>query len=1021
MLKLSSIISQHLTIKLIALVVALFAVVLTSFWGAQQAHAQAASGTFAQETNLNNISKAIKYFSLLRICGIEDSENDRGFKKEISGDDIDKGPRWWMWNSIEGVHIGKNIDQWGDQNGKSNCNGEKDEMPGWINAAFSYLGVKVDGGRASLESLGYKCAIESGTYKCKNDLAREPSSTTGSVLNKLKSLPYLGGTDPTGSSTIKYKAASYLSALGELKTTCGGVKGGSTNIISIKIVDSKTGVIKTESWGMSNPKEEPLFIPFERKKDVYDFNNKPCSDTISSLTSNNAEAYAQWIGMDICRNSFPAQSNNSVFIEACAKGAVNKFDYISCAKAGGTVNTATGGANLQNACFLGQGLPTDSGGKTVGEICYNTLKYTADGLLGACIAGGVNRDNPNYCASNYPVNDNLSANPNKPIVDPNKDRREACLEGAALKLTDTILETATPTDPEDPAATDGTSCGIEGLGWVICPLLGFLGSISDTAFDFLSTSFLETSADYVQVGGPAYNAWVVMRNFANVAFVIVFLIIIFSQLTGYGVTNYGVKKMLPRLVIAAILVNISFFICQVAIDLSNILGYSLKSLFDSIGTLVQPASTVSADATGNGLGIALIVAGVIAGGVTLLFSITVPILLAVVLALLMIVLILLGRTALIILLLIISPLAFVAYLLPNTEDWFKKWYKLFFSLLLLFPIIAVVFGASGLAGKIIYDSAGDDMVRQLMGIGIAVIPLFIVPSLLKGALSATGQLGAKLSGLANKAGGNIGGKYKSTSRLAALNEARRRNAQIRRAQITGGVYTGKNPLSKLSSAASGAFNASRISGTAGTKLAQQSAALANKLDVEDIDAANAQIKQANISDADLKRVAGGEAVKGINGRDGAARAAAMMEQTRRGNFGDLQSSWNGMLGESPAVKRRVAQAFSSFAEKPGFIGQGVLGQLSRSEGVAGEQTLEYLAANGGDRYSAQKVASTSKEELGYLLSQQTTATATNPTGGIQGELIDAANEAFSNPDISGLIGNNRNAIMDIATNPAPRR
>lgn len=624
----------------------------------------------------------------------------------------------------------------------------------------------------------------------------------------------------------------------------------------------------------------------------------------------------------------------------------------------------------------------------------------------ACIAGGVNKENATYCADTYPDESLLAA----------------CKAGAGI-ARDIPAESATPEREIDAPGGEGSSpsCGIEGMGWIVCPLLGFLGSISDTAFGFLSTSFLETSPDYVKVGGPAYNAWVVMRNFANVAFVIVFLIIIFSQLTGYGVSNYGVKKMLPRLVIAAILVNISFFICQVAVDLSNILGYSLKSLFDSIGTLVKPAATVSGDATGNGLGIAAIVAVVIAGGVTLLFSITVPILLAVVLALLMIVLILLARTSLIILLLIVSPLAFVAYLLPNTEDWFKKWYKLFFSLLLLFPIIAVVFGASGLAGKIIYDSASGDEVRQLMGVGVAAIPLFVVPSLLKGALSATGQLGAKLSGLANKAGGNVGKKYKSTSRLAAFNEARRRNAQIRRAQITGGVYNGKNPFSKASSAVSGAFNASRISGAAGTKLAQQSAAQANKLDVEDIEAANAQIKQANISDADLKRVANGEAVKGINGRDGAARAAAMMEQTRRGNFGDLQSSWNGMLGESPAVKRRVAQAFSSFADKPGFIGQGVLGQISRGEGSASEQTLEYLAANGGDRYSAQKIATTPDKELEYLLRQQTAVTPTNPTGAVQGALTDAANEAFSNPDISGTIGNNRNAVMDIATNPAPRR
>lgn len=575
-----------------------------------------------------------------------------------------------------------------------------------------------------------------------------------------------------------------------------------------------------------------------------------------------------------------------------------------------------------------------------------------------------------------------------------------------------------------------SSCGIDGIGWIICPVMGFLAGISDTAFGFLSDAFLATDIKFLNTDSdsPTYAAWNVMRSFANVAFVIAFLFIIFSQLTSVGVSNYGVKKLLPRLVIAAILVNISFFICQIAVDLSNILGYSLKQLFDGIGTQIQPNSPMSGDATGNGFGIAAIVAGVLVGGVTLIFAATGPVILAAVLALLMIVLILMARTALIVLLIVVSPLAFVAFLLPNTEDWFKKWYKLLFALLLLFPIIAVVFGASSLAAKVLFDAANGDAMQQVIAVGVAAVPLFIVPSLLKGALGATGQLGAKLSGLANKAGGRVGKKYGETSRLAAFNNARRRNAQIKRAQITGGSYRGRDPLGRLSSAASGAFNASGISGAAGTKLAQQSAALAGKLETEDIEAANAQIKQANISNVDLQKLADGGSVKGINGRDGAARAAAMMEQTRRGDFGGLQQSWNNMVSDSSNgsgdVRRRVAQAFSSFSDRPAFIGQGVLGQVARSENTIdattgavtkfSDNTLENLAANNGSKYSAQKIAATSNDELQYVIEQQINA------GGIQGSLRTAANEALSNPDINGAISNNRVSIEDIATNPRSR-
>ncbi|MCZ6324111.1 hypothetical protein O5165_25825, partial [Escherichia coli] len=43
-----------------------------------------------------------------------------------------------------------------------------------------------------------------------------------------------------------------------------------------------------------------------------------------------------------------------------------------------------------------------------------------------------------------------------------------------------------------------------------------------------------------------------------------------------GLNNYSIKKMLPRLIVAAILVNLSYYICAIAVDISNILGHSLQ-------------------------------------------------------------------------------------------------------------------------------------------------------------------------------------------------------------------------------------------------------------------------------------------------------------------------------------------------------------------------------------------------------------------------------------------------------------
>lgn len=350
--------------------------------------------------------------------------------------------------------------------------------------------------------------------------------------------------------------------------------------------------------------------------------------------------------------------------------------------------------------------------------------------------------------------------------------------------------------------TDGT-CEVKGVGWLVCPVMTFLGGMNDAAFGFLANSFLETNVSYLKVGGDTYNAWSLMRNVANVAFVIAFMIIIYSQITGAGLSNYGLKKMIPKLIVSAILVNISFFVCQIAVDLSNILGYSVKSLFDSFGGLIQVGATTG-DVTNSGFQTAGLIATIIAGGAILLMALSIPLLLASLLALIVILFILLARTALIILLIVISPLAFVAYLLPNTEDWFQKWRKTFTTLLLLFPIIAAVFGASSFAAQIVLNAAtaGDTKEQmQLIALGIATIPLFAVPVLLKGAMTAAGSIGAKLASASTKANSRATGaaKSKATSRMqnsraGQFLKYRSEQGDKRRALTQVGAYTGRNPI-----------------------------------------------------------------------------------------------------------------------------------------------------------------------------------------------------------------------------------
>lgn len=298
------------------------------------------------------------------------------------------------------------------------------------------------------------------------------------------------------------------------------------------------------------------------------------------------------------------------------------------------------------------------------------------------------------------------------------------------------------------AGPDPTQCDVEGIGWLVCPVMLFMGKLVDNAYSGVAF-FLEVQPISTDTQSPLFQAWSLMRNFANVAFVIVFLIIIYSQITSVGISNYNIKKMLPRLIVAAILVNVSYWVCAIAVDVSNILGTSIKSLFDTVAGQLYP-TTSNLDVDNNDGGWLAITIAIVGGAVAVYIglSMLLPLLVGALISVITALIILTLRQAFIIILIVLSPLAFVAFLLPNTQSLFNSWRKLFQTLLLMFPLIAVIFGGSSLAGVIIQQSAGDNLGLQLLALGVTIIPLFITVFISK-MLSMIGGIAGRLTGMVN--------------------------------------------------------------------------------------------------------------------------------------------------------------------------------------------------------------------------------------------------------------------------------
>lgn len=569
-----------------------------------------------------------------------------------------------------------------------------------------------------------------------------------------------------------------------------------------------------------------------------------------------------------------------------------------------------------------------------------------------------------------------------------------------------------------------------GIGWLVCPSINFLSTINDFAYKFISSTFLETDKDIVQ-SDDLKAAWSGFRDVANVAFVIAFLIIIYSQITQAGISNYGIKRMLPRLFIAALLVNVSFIFCQLAVDLSNMLGYSLAGFFNNFA-VGSGDDNVSEIQTAGTILTWVAIAGVVlaaAAGIALAFL--GPALMSSLLALLMIVLILVARKALIVILIAISPVAFVAYLLPNTEQWFKKWQKTFLSLLMLFPTVAVVFGGSRLAAKIIANAADEkDWLLQITALAVASIPFFIVPSLLQKSMEAAGTLGGKLTGLSQAANQRAGKAVKERSALGRYKQAWDLNRKQKQAQIFAGQYQGgkRNFLANAASRGFNKFNQGKHGPFKGTRqtAGQQAAEQVKKLNIDKVEAAKAQIEQANLDSAALARLASGESVGGINGKDKYAQAAAASAALDRGDHEAAAAGWDSVAEADQSTRNVFADAMSASDSRPAWMTAGEIAEMrsaedSKTKGEGPTVTKADGSKSGIHKYdemakeqikqnvySPQRMAAASRQELEYARK----VTSNDPEA--QQKLKDTAEKVVGDEKLSRGLGKNSEAIQGLA-------
>lgn len=377
---------------------------------------------------------------------------------------------------------------------------------------------------------------------------------------------------------------------------------------------------------------------------------------------------------------------------------------------------------------------------------------------------------------------------------------EKCLETEHLENQ---IETGDSSTDDGTADEKQSYCQENGgfLSWMLCPAIadgaatagGLLGFI--TSLTTVHTSIIE---QFSKQDSSIYKAWSAFRNIANIGFVIMLLVVVFSQVTNIGISNYNIKKILPKLIITAILVNFSYLIMGVLIDLSQIAGNGIGALIRSVAAdgmdadASTRASAIISAIAGSVTGVAGGLAGIgVATGALAGPAIILPVVMFIVTTLISVFfgfIMLTIRQAAIIMVVVLAPLMMVLYALPNTAAITKKYLSTVKALLMLYPMFIFATSAGALASSIIIGTS-TDILMMIVGGLLNVLPYFAIPSMTSKSLAGLGSItGAfdKMRGGALKGASMAGGAIASSefyrnakNNFAADREVKRAEEKLR--------------------------------------------------------------------------------------------------------------------------------------------------------------------------------------------------------------------------------------------------
>lgn len=311
----------------------------------------------------------------------------------------------------------------------------------------------------------------------------------------------------------------------------------------------------------------------------------------------------------------------------------------------------------------------------------------------------------------------------------------------------------------------GDECASElhGFGSIICSGQNLFVTITQVLFNTVA-KILESQAELTKEDAVRQQ-WGNLLNVANAILIIAFLVVIYSTATSTGgLSNYDVKKLLPRIIIFAMAINLSYYICMALVDLSNILGHGIFGLFLGGKAGDAPQLVDRAKETAQVISPGVEVITTVAIVAILIFLVGPPI----IIALLTILFALVVRGMALMILVIISPVAIASYLFNSQglNKGFTMWRDNYIKLLLVYPLFMLVWAGSRVVSSLNPNS--PDAALAIFGLlmeviclvapAMSILPLFKMSGDIMGKATIAAQNNRGANKFADWAGSKFVGK-----------------------------------------------------------------------------------------------------------------------------------------------------------------------------------------------------------------------------------------------------------------------